>query len=157
MDNDKIEELKGILDGILKEKDLIELLRKNVIKYDESQVEEYMLRFIDLLLINKNDELRFFTDLIEDKININELHKCKKTNEFLFTFKDYINDRLYHEFNRHNVNIQIYDEPAKTKPIISLLKNYLILLKNILIIQKLLFLLKQKIYIIYLNGRKKIK
>ena len=97
-----------------------------------------LYKFIDILIINKSDIYNIY-NIIEDKININMLQDCIQKNELFFSRTNYINDYL-DDFYFNNSRFFINNAgPPELKPIVSILKLYLIILKKFFTNAELLY------------------
>ena len=90
---------------------------------DEKIKIDYIWEFIDLLLINKDDNLVNLESILEEKIDIRYLNKYAKQDELYFTKIDHGNGTLQKFFYENSIYIRKHEIPNETKPVISLLKN----------------------------------
>tara|TARA_Y100000389_G_scaffold93991_3_gene90639 strand:+ start:1203 stop:7094 length:5892 start_codon:yes stop_codon:yes gene_type:complete len=95
--------------------------------FSEEQKIRYLNKFIDLILIYKDNELQGFSDIIESDILLNDLPKCSKDNEIIFSSQEYHNGLLDTEFNKSSRFVQnYYNNELDTKP----LKKYITNIPN---------------------------
>jgi hypothetical protein len=108
------------------------LISKIEIEITPGEINIYIHKFIDLLLIY-SESLQEFSSVIEEKIQIKDLIEyCKSPNAIMFSSKEYHNGILDQYFSRESRFLENYYYPEiNTKPLMKILtKNPSFLLKE---------------------------
>ena len=95
--------------------------------FSEEQKKRYLHKFIDLILVYKDNDLQGFSDILQSSILLKDIYKCSKENEIIFSSQEYHNGFLNAEFSKTSRFVQnYYNNELDTKP----LKKYITNIPN---------------------------